>query len=283
MPQFETILYEVDDRVATITLNRPERLNAFNSQMLRDVMDAIDLVDADDDVRAVIFTGAGRGYCAGADLSGGADTFDFDSQSDERKAERASERGEGGDLAWMRDGGGLLTLRLYECNKPLIAAINGACAGLGFSYAVFCDLRFVDRTAKFVTSFSQRGLIAEHGTSWILPRLIGPANALDLFWTGRRVDGEEAGRLGLANRVCEDGECVADAVGYLRGIAENAAPHSLMMMKRQVYRHLNAELRRAMDESTVWMDDSLTRGDFKEGVDSFVERRPPRFAPLKVE
>ena len=125
----------------------------------------------------------------------------------------------------------------------MIAAVNGACAGLGFSYAVFCDLRFVDRTAKFVTSFSQRGLIAEHGTSWMLPRLVGPANALDLFWAGRRVDGEEAGRIGLANRVCEPGECVADAVAYLRGIAENAAPHSLMMMKRQVYRHLNAELR----------------------------------------
>jgi len=158
VPQFETILYEVDDRVATITLNRPERLNAFNSQMLRDVMDAIDLVDADDDVRAVIFTGAGRGYCAGADLSGGADTFDFDSQSDERKAERASERGEGGDLAWMRDGGGLLTLRLYECNKPLIAAINGPAVGVGVTMTLPMDIRLASSKARIGFVFARRGV-----------------------------------------------------------------------------------------------------------------------------
>ena len=165
----------------------------------------------------------------------------------------------------------------------MIAAINGACAGLGFSYAVFCDMRFADRTARFVTSFSQRGLIAEHGTSWMLPRLIGPANALDILWTGRRFDGEEGARLGLVNRVSEPGECVNDAVEYLREIGRTAAPNSLMMMKRQIYRHLNAELRAAMLESNDWMDESLARGDFKEGVASFVERRAPNFARLKVE
>ena len=137
-------------------------------------------------------------------------------------------------------------------------------------------MRFVDRTAKFVSSFSPRGLIAEHGTSWMLPRIVGPSNALDIFWSSRRFDGEEAYRLGYANRLCETGYCAADAVAYLNQIAGTAAPISLMMMKKQVYKHLNRELGEAMAESTRWMDESLARDDFKEGVASFVgEARAP--------
>ena len=276
---YEEIIYDVDDSVAVITMNRPETLNALTDRTQAEIRHALDQSERDETVIGTVLTGAGRGFCSGVDMNALGAMSEAGRRLGSAHADLAADPGNpDGDANFQLGPTYLLGLR-----KPLIAAINGACAGLGFSYAVFCDLRFVDRTAKFVTSFSQRGLIAEHGTSWILPRLIGPANALDLFWTGRRVDGEEAGRIGLANRVCEPGECVQDAVGYLRGIAENAAPHSLMMMKRQVYRHLNAELRQAMDESTVWMDASLARGDFKEGVDSFVERRPPRFAPLKVD
>ena len=166
--------------------------------------------------------------------------------------------------------------------KPLIAAINGAAAGLGFSYATFCDMRFMDRSAKIVTSFAPRGLIAEHGTCWMLPKLVGPSNALDMNWSSRKILGEEAFRMGYANRLCEDGECVTEAQNYLREIAGTSAPMSIMMMKRQVYKHLTKELGDAMSESTRWMDESLARDDFKEGVASFVERRAPNFQKIEV-
>jgi enoyl-CoA hydratase/carnithine racemase len=144
-------------------------------------------------------------------------------------------------------------------------------------------MRFVDPKARFITSFGPRGLIAEHGTSWMLPRLVGPSNALDLFWSSRRLEAEEAYRIGYANRLCDTGECVNDAQNYLREIAGTSAPISIMMMKKQVYRHLSQELGDAMDESTRWMDESLTREDFKEGVASFVEKRPPDFKRIKVD
>ena len=166
--------------------------------------------------------------------------------------------------------------------KPLIAAINGAAAGLGFSYATFCDMRFMERSAKLVTSFGPRGLIAEHGTSWMLPRIVGPANALDMLWSSRRIDGEEAYRVGYANRLCEPGSSCAQAQQYLRDIATTSAPTSIMMMKRQVYKHLNRELGEAMEESRQWMAESLQRDDFKEGVASFVERRAPNFSRIEV-
>ena len=143
-------------------------------------------------------------------------------------------------------------------------------------------MRFMERKAKIVTSFGPRGLIAEHGTSWMLPRIVGPSNALDIYWSSRRVDGEEAYRMGYANRLCEDGESASDAQDFLKEIAGTSAPMSIMMMKRQVYKHLNRELGESMDESTVWMDESLKRSDFKEGVASFVEKRPPNFQRIEV-
>ena len=143
-------------------------------------------------------------------------------------------------------------------------------------------MRFMDRSAKIVTSFAPRGLIAEHGTSWMLPKLVGPSNALDMNWSSRKINGEEAFRLGYANRLCEDGECVGEAQQYLKDIAQTSAPMSIMMMKRQVYKHLNRELGESMDESTLWMDESLKRSDFKEGVASFVEKRPPNFQKIEI-
>ena len=276
---YEEIIYDVEDGVAVITMNRPETLNALTDRTQAEIRHALDQSERTADVVGTVLTGAGRGFCSGVDMNALGAMSEAGRRLGAAHADLAADPGNP-DKDPNYEIGATYFLGL---RKPLIAAINGACAGLGFSYAVFCDLRFVDRTARFATAFSQRGLIAEHGTSWILPRLIGPANALDILWTGRKFDGEEAGRIGLANRVCEPGECVNDARAYLREIADVAAPNSLMMMKRQVYRHLNAELRRAMDESNAWMDASLARGDFKEGVASFVERRPPKFAPIEVD
>ena len=276
---YDEIIYETDGSVAVITMNRPETLNALTDLTQAEIRHALDQSERNEAVIGTVLTGAGRGFCSGVDMNALGAMSEAGQRLGDSYANLAADPGNPDDDPNFKIGlGYLLGLR-----KPLIAAVNGACAGLGFSYAVFCDLRFVDRHARFVTSFSQRGLIAEHGTSWMLPRLIGPANALDILWTGRRFEGEEAERLGLANRVCEPGECVNDAKAYLRAISETASPKSLMMMKKQVYRHLNLELRAAMAESTTWMDESLAHADFKEGVASFVERRPPKFARIKVD
>ncbi len=276
---YEEIIYEVDDAVAVITMNRPETLNALTDRTQAEIRHALDQSERNEDIVGTVLTGAGRGFCSGVDMNALGAMSEAGRRLGDSYADLAADPGNPDNDPNFEIGAAyFLGLR-----KPLIAAINGACAGLGFSYAVFCDLRFVDRTARFATAFSQRGLIAEHGVSWMLPRLIGPANTLDILWSGRRFDGEEAGHIGLANRVCETGECVADAVAYLREISQAAAPNSLMMMKKQIYRHLNAELRAAMVESNGWMDESLARGDFKEGVASFVERRAPNFSRVKVD
>jgi enoyl-CoA hydratase/carnithine racemase len=172
---------------------------------------------------------------------------------------------------------------LLSVRKPIIAAVNGPCAGLGFVFALLSDLRFVDRGARFSTAFSQRGLIAEHGASWLLPRLIGSGRALDLLWSARKFDGEEAARLGLAERLCESGQSAADAEAYIRELAASASPKSLQVMKAQVFRHLNMPLGEAMRETNEWMAQSLKREDFREGVRSFIERRPPQFKRISVD
>ena len=276
---YQEILYEIDDSVAVITMNRPETLNALTDLTQAEIRHALDQSERNEAVIGSVLTGAGRGFCSGVDMNALGAMSEAGQRLGESYANLAAKPGNPDNDPNFKIG----LAYFLGLRKPLIAAVNGACAGLGFSCAVFCDLRFVDRTARFVTSFSQRGLIAEHGVSWMLPRLIGPANALDILWTGRRFEGEEAARLGLANRVCEPGECVNDAKAYLREINKTASPKSLMMMKKQIYRHLNAELGAAMKESTVWMDESLAHADFKEGVASFVERRPPNFSRIKVD
>ena len=279
MTAYAEILYERDGAAAVITLNRPQTLNALTDLTQAEVRHALDASERNADVIGTVLTGAGRGFCSGVDMNALGAMSEAGRRLGAAHEHLAADPGNpDADPNYQSSPTYFLGLR-----KPLLAAVNGACAGLGFSYATFCDLRFVDRTAKFVSSFSPRGLIAEHGTSWMLPRIVGPANALDIFWSSRRFDGEEAFRLGYANRLCEPGECVADAVGYLQQIAGTAAPISIMMMKKQVYRHLNRQLGEAMEESTRWMDESLARDDFKEGVASFVEKRPPRFQPLDVQ
>ncbi len=279
MTEYAEIIYDIDGPVATITMNRPETLNALTDLTQAEIRHALDASDRNPDVVGTVLTGAGRGFCSGVDMNALGAMSEAGKRLGNQHEHLAAEAGNpDNDPNYKSSPSYFLGLR-----KPLIAAINGACAGLGFSYATFCDMRFVDRNARFVSSFSPRGLIAEHGTSWMLPRIVGPSNALDIFWSSRRFEGEEALRMGYANRVCEPGESVGEAQAYLREIAKTAAPVSIMMMKRQVYKHMNRELGPAMAESTVWMDESLARNDFKEGVASFVEKRPANFARVKVD
>lgn len=276
---YAEILYELDGPVATITMNRPDTLNALTALTQAEIRHALDASERNRDIIGTVLTGAGRGFCSGVDMHALSD-MSKDGRRGRASYEhlRANPGNPDGDTNFKGSPSYFLGLR-----KPLIAAVNGACAGLGFSYATFCDLRFVDPRAKFVTSFAPRGLIAEHGTSWMLPRIVGPSHALDLLWTSRRLLAEEAYRIGYANRLCSEGESVSEAQEYLKGIAGTSAPASIMMMKKQVYRHLNQELGDAMDESTRWMEESLARYDFKEGVASFVEKRPPNFQRIDVD
>jgi enoyl-CoA hydratase/carnithine racemase len=276
---YRDIIYRVDDPVAVITMNRPDALNAFTGRMLAEIRHALAQAEKDERVVGIVLTGAGRGFCAGMDMN----ALDSMAAAGDREREDLSAlEADPGDPSMGSDFqvtyGYLLAVR-----KPIIAAVNGACAGLGFVFALLSDLRFVERTAKFTTAFSQRGLIAEHGASWILPRLIGPGRALDLLWSARKFDGEEAARLGLAERLCESGESVASAVAYLQELAATASPTSLKVMKAQVYRHLNMPLGEAMQETNAWMDESLSREDFREGVRSFIERRPPAFRRVQAD
>ena len=273
---YQDIEYQVEDPVAVITLNRPDRLNAMTVRMLAEIRHASAAAEADPRVLGIILTGAGRGFCAGMDLS----ALDEISASGEvsREAPPAL-AADPGDPAMGEDFTGVYQYFL-KLRKPVIASVNGACAGLGFCFALLCDLRFVDRNAKFSTAFSQRGLVAEHGASWLLPRLIGPSKALDLLWSARRFDGVEAERLGLADRLCEPGTTVSAAREYLEGLAAKVSPTSIMVIKQQVYRQLMMPLGPAMTETNQAMDDSLKRGDFREGVRSFLEQRPPVFPRL---
>ena len=279
MTTYEQIIYEVDGPAATITMNRPDTLNAMTSRLQAELRHALDASERNEDIIGTVLTGAGRGFCSGVDMNDlGAMSAAGKTIGKSYEHLAADPGNPDKDPNYMFSPPYLLGLR-----KPIIAAVNGACAGLGFSYATFCDMRFVDRNAKFVSSFAPRGLIAEHGTSWMLPRIVGPSHALDIFWSSRRVEGEEAYRMGYANRLCEPGESVKEAQDYLKMIAGTSAPISIMMMKKQVYKHLMRDLGESMVEDNQWMSDSLAEDDFKEGVASFVERRSPNFARIKVD
>jgi enoyl-CoA hydratase/carnithine racemase len=279
MTRYAEILYDVDGPVATVTLNRPETLNALTDLTQAEIRHALDVSERTPEVIGTVLTGAGRGFCSGVDMTAlGAMSEAGKVLSQRYEHLKADPGNPDGDPNYRWSPAYFLGLR-----KPLVAAVNGACAGLGFSYATFCDMRFMERGARIVSSFAPRGLIAEHGTSWMLPRLVGPSNALDIVWSSRRIEAEEAHRMGWANRVCEPGQSARDAQDYLRGLAGTAAPIALMMMKKQVWRHIDKELAEAMADTTRWIDESLARDDFKEGVASFVEKRPPRFAKVEAD
>ena len=275
---YEELIYEVEDPIATITLNRPERLNALTGRLLDEIRHAVAAAEADERVVGIILTGAGRGFSAGADMQGLKSTAEGTGGigGGERLESNPGDPSLGPDFA-------VTYSYLLAVRKPLIAAINGPCAGLGWVIAMLCDLRFASEKAVFTTAFANRGLIAEHGSSWILPRLIGPANALDILWTGRKFDAAEADKMGVVNRVFPHDELLSETRSYIKGLAAHSAPASLMIMKQQVYKHLMASLGEAMTDSNELMAESLTRGDFKEGVDSFLEKRPPRFERIKVD
>ena len=276
---YQEIIYDVQDPVAIITLNRPEALNALTGRMQVEFRHALDRAEKDPAVVGIVLTGAGRGFCAGADIGG----LDATASGDSGPREDLSDLKASPGNPEMGPNFQVTFTYMLAVTKPIIAAINGPCAGLGFCYALLCDMRFGERQAKFTTAFSQRGLIAEHASSWLLPRLIGAGKALDLLWSARKFTGEEAYELGVIERLVEQGESVQAAMDYIKELAAMASPTSFKIIKAQVYRHLNMELGAAMQESNAWMAESLERDDFKEGVRSFIEKRPPQFKRIGDE
>jgi enoyl-CoA hydratase/carnithine racemase len=267
---YEQILYDVRDRIATITLNRPERLNAWTPRMGQELIDAFATAGRDDDVRVIMVTGAGRGFCAGADM--------------DNLRGIQSGRAEGGNPLEGRDlppatHPALATSYAYPVNvaKPVIGAINGPVAGLGFTYMLYYDMRIASDRARFGTAFARRGLIAEHGSSWMLPRLIGMAHACDLFFSGRMIGAEEALAMGLVNRVVPHDQLLARARETATELATLSSPRSIAVMKRLLYGHQFTDLASATNEADQEMIASFPSEDFREGVASFLEKRPPRF------
>ena len=265
--EYTNILYEVSDHVATLTLNRPDQLNAFTNAMVREMKDAFDRADADDDVRAVIVTGAGRGFCAGADLSSGAETF---------------ARG-GSDVQTPtgvpRDGGGLVSLRIFECLKPVIAAINGPAVGVGITMTLPMDFRLASTSAKIGFVFSRRGIVPEACSSWFLPRLVGISQALEWCFTGRVFGADEALRGGLIRSVHQPDGLLSAARALAAEIVDNTAPVSVALTRRMLWAMLTAD--HPMEAHRVDSRGILERGrsaDVREGVESFLEKRPAVFA-----
>src|SRR5579871_2359290 len=275
MAAFETILYDVEDGVATITLNRPDRLNAFTGQMMLDMMAAFDLADADDAVRAVIVTGAGRGFCAGADLSGGGSTFD-------RSVTPETPRNDIRINGVTRDGGGRLTLRIFESKKPVIAAVNGPAVGVGVTMQLAMDLRLASTEARFGFVFARRGLVPEAASSWFLTRAVGIWQALEWTLTGRVFSAQEALEGRLIKKIYKPDELLPAACALAREIADNTAQVSVAMTRQMLWRMLGAD-----DPMEAHKIDSRAirsrgaSGDAKEGVTSFLEKRPAKY-PNKV-
>jgi enoyl-CoA hydratase/carnithine racemase len=277
MPEYQEIRYEVDDPVATITLDRPQVLNAWTDRMGTEVRHAVAAAEHDPRVVGIVITGAGRGFCAGADMNTLNAISEGGRGAPEVPADLASDPGDpaaGDDLR-----GGEYTY-LLSVPKPVVAAVNGPVAGMAVPFVLACDVRFMAEDAVLMTAFAQRGLIAEWGLSWLLPRLVGTAVALDLLFSSRKVTGTEAASLGLVNETLPRDQVLERSHDYVRELARTSSPASMAIMKRQVYQQLHAGLFPAEREARRLMVESFSRPDFREGVRSFTEKRPPDFERL---
>ena len=258
----EVVTKSVEAGVAVLTLNRPERLNAWTPELGTRYFDLLEECAADHDVRVIVVTGEGRGFCAGADMQ---DLQAIGSGELDQAERRQDPRPQSFPTT---------------IPKPIIAAINGPVAGIGLALALMCDIRFIADEAKVTTAFARRGLVAEYGLSWILPRLVGPAAAMDLILSGRVFLGQEAAALGMANRSFPGDELLDETMAYARELATWSSPASMAVMKKQIYADLEQGLSPAYDEAISQMLQSFERPDFAEGVASFIEKREPNFAPI---
>lgn len=271
---YREILYGVDGPIAIVTLNRPDKLNAFTRTMETELRQAMTAATRDEAVRVIILTGAGRGFCAGADM--GLLNELSASGSDPRPATDAAPGGVDDGLDLPPD----YHLRygyFPTVPKPILAAINGPAAGLGLILALYCDIRFAADTAVLTTAFSRRGLIAEHGVSWMLPALVGHAHALDLLLSARTVGASEALAMGMVNQVHPAAGLMEAVYAYALELATDVSPRSMRVMKRQVYRAILQSLEQAVLTANAEMPGSFASEDFREGVQHFLERREPRF------
>jgi enoyl-CoA hydratase/carnithine racemase len=262
------ILFETVGRVALIRLNRPQTLNALTFAMLADIRRLVAEAEVDPEVTAIAFVGEGRGFCSGLD----AEVL--------RATTQAGESQSGGSAApdGRRDPPGMFSY-LPQVSKPVISAVNGVAAGGGFVLAMMSDLRFGCENSSFTTVFSKRGLIAEHGTSWLLPRIVGASRALDLLWSSRRVNADEALRIGLLDRVVPADELIGSVVAYAHELATHVSPSAIAVMKSQVYRHLSDAMEPALADADRLTQAQLKHPDAREGAMSLIERRAPNFQP----
>jgi enoyl-CoA hydratase/carnithine racemase len=279
MTAYPDILYDVKDHVATITLNRPERLNAYTPQLANSLRLAMADAAKDTSVRAIVLTGAGRGFCAGADMQVLTGVMSGNRTEAEAKDDPAFAAKYGPSLD--TDFGDMKRFAYFmRVKKPIIAAINGPAAGIGLIMALYADMRFVADNAVLTTSFAQRGLIAEHGISWLLPKLVGPAHALDLLLSARKVSPAEAERIGLVNKMFPQDSFHENVMAYVRLLTDTVSPRSMAVMKAQVWKSLFQTFGEALEVADAEMPPSFKWPDFKEGVNHFLEKRPPRFADI---
>jgi|ERR1043165_1392972 enoyl-CoA hydratase/carnithine racemase len=276
--RYETILTDVAENILTVTINRPDKLNALNTAMIHDLIDAFDQADADDAVRAIIVTGAGRAFCAGADLSTGARTFDREARPDRPQIPDGPDGQPDLSHENARDGGGRITLRIFDCKKPVIAAVNGAAVGIGVTMLLPMDVRIASSEARFGFVFSQRGIVPEAASSWFLPRLVGIAQALEWSYTGRVFSAQEALAGRLVSRVVAPDELIPTARALAHAFIDTTSQVSVALIRQMMWRMLTAS--HPMEAHRIDSRAMFHRGrsaDVKEGIASFLEKRPPRF------
>ncbi|MBI3756776.1 MAG: enoyl-CoA hydratase [Deltaproteobacteria bacterium] len=280
---YEQILYEVRDRIAMVTLNRPERLNAWTPVMEREVRAAMTEATADEKVRVIILTGAGRGFCSGADMSGLNQASQSTAKSSSLTERLAATRAEAYASGPIKGGLDLPQAFSYRhayfptVPKPIIAALNGPTAGVGLIVALYADVRFASQASVFTTAFARRGLVAEHGIDWILPRIVGLPNAIDLLLSARKITAEEALQIGLVNKVFPQESFMSEVRAYALELAQMVSPRSMRVMKTQLFRAQTLDFGAALHASIPDVVESLHSEDFKEGVAHFVEKRAPNF------